>query len=79
MIRERYSGIEFEKGWRDKIFDSLRLEQRNILVLDDQMGEVSSSTSVADLCTKRSHHRNLTVIYLENNVYNQCKSQRTIN
>ena len=23
MIRERYPGIEFEKGWRDEIVDSL--------------------------------------------------------
>ena len=48
MIRDWYSGIEFEKGWRDEIFDSLSLEQLNILVLDDLMGEASSSTSVAD-------------------------------
>ena len=38
LIRERYSGIEFEEGWRDEIFDSLSPEQRNILVLDDQIG-----------------------------------------
>ena len=68
IIRERYPGIEFEKGWRDEIFDSLSQEQRNILVLDDQMGVASSSTSVADLFTKGSHHRNLTVIYLVQNV-----------
>ena len=78
MIRERYSGIEFEKGWRDEIFDSLSPEQRNILVLDDQISVASSSTSVADLFTKGSHHRNLTVIYLVQNVYNQGKSQKTI-
>ena len=78
MIRERYHGIEFEKWWSDEIFDSLSPEQRNILVLDDQMGVASSSTSVADLFTKGSHHRNLTVIYLVQNVYNQGKSQRTI-
>ena len=78
LIRERYTGIEFEKGWRDEIFDSLSPEQRNILVLDDQMGVASSSTSVAELFTKGSHHRNLTVIYLVQNVYNQGKSQRTI-
>ena len=92
MIREQYPSIEFEKGWRDEIFDSLSLEQRNILVLDDQMGVVSSSKSVADLFNRGSHHRNLTVIYLVqyNNqgkirvyqgiidVYNQGKSQRTI-
>ena len=78
MILERYPGIEFEKGWRDEIFDSLSQDQRNILVLDDQMAEASSSKSVADLFTKGSHHRNLTVIYLVQNVYNQGKSQRTI-
>ena len=78
MIHERYPGIEFEKGWRDKIFDSLSHEQRNILVLDDQMGVASSSSSVADLFTKGSHNSNLTVIYLVQNVYNQGKSQRTI-
>ena len=64
MIRERYPGIEFEKGWRDDIFDSLTPEQRNILVLDDQMGVTSSSKSLSDVFTKRSHQRNLTVIYL---------------
>ena len=41
MIREWYPCIEFEKGWRDEIFDSLGLEQRNIFVLDDQMGVAS--------------------------------------
>ena len=52
--------------------------RRNILVLDDQMAVASSSKSVADLFTKGSHHRNLTVIYLVQNVYNQGKSKRTI-
>ena len=78
MIRERYPGIEFENGWHDGIFDSLTLEQRNILVLDDQIGVASSNKSVSDLFTKLSHHRNLTVIYLVQNVYNQGKSQSTI-
>ena len=78
MIREQYPGIEFEKEWRDEIFYSLSPEQQNIMVLDDQISVASSSTSVADLFTKGSHHRNLTVIYLVQNVYNQAKSQRTI-
>ena len=71
MIRERYPGIEFEKGWRDNIFDSLNPDQRNILVLDDQMAVARSSKSVAELFTKGSHHRNLTVIYMVQNVFNQ--------
>ena len=78
MIRERYPEIEFETGWRDEICDSLSPEQRNILVLDDQISVAISSKSLADLFTRGSHHRNLTVIYLVQNVYNQGKSQRTI-
>ena len=78
MICERYPGIEFDKGWRDEIFDSLSPEQRTILVLDNQMGEANSIKSVADLFTKGSHHRNLTVIYLVQNLYNHGKRQRTI-
>ena len=78
LIREQYFNMEFEKGWCDEIFDSLSPEQRNILVLDDQMGVASSSTSVDNVFTKGSHHINLTVIYLVQNVYNQSKSQRTI-
>ena len=78
MIHERYSSIEFDKGWGDEIFDMLSHEQQNILVLDNQVGVSSSSSSVADLFTKWSHHRNLTVIYLVQNVYNHGKSQRTI-
>ena len=78
MIRERYPGIECEKGWSDEIFDLLSPEQRNILVLDYQMGVANSSTSVADLFTEESHHRILTVIYLVQNVYDIGKSHRTI-
>ena len=78
MIRERFRGIEFEKRWRHEIFNSLNPELRNILVLDDQIGVACSSTLVADIFTKGSHHRNLTVISLVQNVYNQGKWQRTI-
>ena len=78
MIRERYSNVKCEKRWRNKIFDLLSPKQRKIFVLDDQIGVSSSSTSVADLFSKRSLHKNLTVIYLVQHVYNQSKSQITI-
>ena len=78
MIRELYPGIEFEKRGRDDIFDSLTPGQRNILVLNDQMGVASSNNSVSDLFTNGSHHWNLTVIYLVQKDYNQGKSKRTI-
>ena len=42
------------------------------------MGVASLSTSVADLFTNRSHHRNFTVIYLVKIVHNQSKPQSKI-
>ena len=60
------------------IFDLLSSKQRNIMVLDDQMGAACSSTSVADLVTKGSQNRNLSVIYLVQNVDNHGKSQKSI-
>ena len=75
MIRERYLGIEFEKKWREKIFDSLSPEQRNILILDDQIGRSKFKLVCGRPINKiRSLHRNLTVIYLVQYVYNQGKS-----
>ena len=75
LILENYSGIEFEKEWRDEISYSVCPKQSNILVRDDDMGVASSSTLVADLFTKGSQHRNLTVIYLVQNVYNQGEAK----
>ena len=54
VIRERYSNMEFEKGWPDEIFDSLSPEQRKILVLDDQMGVASSSSLLPTFSPKSS-------------------------
>ena len=78
MIQKRYHGIEYEKGWRDKIFDLLSPKQRNILVLAYQMVVENLISSVVDLCTKGLHNRNLIVIYLVQNVYNKGQSQKTI-
>ena len=63
MIREQDPGIEFKKVWRDKIFDLLSPEKRNIFVLNVEMG-VARSNLFVDLFTTISHYRNLTVMYM---------------
>ena len=78
MIRERYPGIEFKTGSGDEIFNLLSHYQRNILILDDEMGVADSSSSMTDILTRGSHQKNLNVIYFVQNVYNYGKSQRTI-
>ena len=77
-LRVLYSHIEFVHGWREHLYDTIRADETNLLVLDDQMCETSDSKDLARLFTKGSHHRNLTVIYLVQNVYDKGKSSRTV-
>jgi len=76
--RALYPNIEFEQGWRVDTFDSLRADEKNLVIIDDQMAEAGDSTELANLFTKGAHHRNLTVLYLVQNVYNKGRSQRTV-
>jgi hypothetical protein len=42
------------------------------------MDEACSSKTISTIFTKASHHRNLTVLYLVQNIFNKSKNQRTI-
>ena len=57
-------GIEFNQGIPNDIdsTDYLDVSQRNLIVLDDLMAQSSNDKRIADLFTKRSHHRNLSII-----------------
>ena len=77
-LKELYPEIEFIRGYSEELYDSLEPEERNLLILDDQMSEASDSKSLVKLFTKGSHHRNLTIIYLVQNMFDQGKSSRTV-
>ena len=69
---------EFVKEFTEQLYESFQPTQDNLIILDDQMTNLGSSKSVTDLFTKGSHHRNITIIYLVQNFYEQNKNQRTI-
>lgn len=75
--RELYPHIEFVQGWHDEIYDMLMPQVPTLLIIDDLMDEAGSSKSMKALFTKGVHHRNCTVLYLLQNMYNQGRSQRT--
>ena len=78
QIKTIYPEIEFMQGYSDDIYDSLEPTERNLLILDDQMSEASDTKSLAKLFTKGSHHRNVTILYLVQNMFDQGKSSRTV-
>jgi hypothetical protein len=72
--------IEFNKGIPKDIdnTDYLDVSQRNLVVLDDLMAQSSKDKRIADLFTKGSHHLNLSIIYIVQNIFHQGKEMRNI-
>ena len=71
-------GIEFVKGIpstleQDSYFD---VNIRNLIIIDDQMIEAGNDNRVVNLFTKGLHYRNLSVIYIVQNLFNQGKGNR---
>ena len=65
-------------GYSDNIYDSLEPSERNLLILDDQMSDASNTKSLANLLIKGSHHRNVTILYLVQNIFDQGRRSRTV-
>ena len=68
----------------EELYNTLNPQVRNLIVLDDQMESdtvrrsSASAASLAKFFTQGSHHRNLTVIYIVQNLFNQDKMMRTV-
>ena len=72
--------IEFVKGIptaleQDSYFD---VNKRNLIVFDDQMIDASKDKRTVSLFTPGSHHRNLSVINIVQNLFHQGKSSHSI-
>ena len=52
--------------------------KRNLIIFDDLMTEAKCDQRIADLLTKGSHHRNVSIVYLTQNVFPQGKACRDI-
>ena len=56
----------------------INVSKRNILVFDDLMTEAKCDQMNADLFKKGSHHRNISIVYLTQNIFPQGKACRDI-
>jgi hypothetical protein len=74
QIFNNYPQVEFNEGLPNiSQFDG---KQRVLLILDDLMTE--SNDSVTNIFTKFSHHRNVSVIFLTQNLFFNSKHNRTM-
>lgn len=71
--------VQFYKGIPDPPQLSKWFPKGVVLVLDDLMEEGGQDKRVLDLFTKDSHHRNITVFYLTQDLFPPGKYSKTIN
>ena len=71
-----YPQVHFEEGLpqlNDEVLDG---KEPTMIVVDDDMSDVNEL--VADIFTKISHHRNISVLHLTQNLFDKNKYVRTI-
>ena len=78
LVQAQFPKVEFLNGLPPDFASSLSPLVRNLVVLDDQMADAGGTKDLAQLFTQGSHHRNLTVLYLVQNLFDQAKSMRTV-
>lgn len=68
--------VEFHEG----LVDTNKLDSKinNMIILDDLMDESEKDTNVLKLFTIDSHHKNISVFYLSQNMFSKGKNTRTI-
>ena len=75
-LREK---ITFEEGMID-VKDYFPSDGKSRwLIIDDLMGETTGKTSVEDLYTKYSHHKNISVIFVSQNLFAKGARTQTLN
>ena len=79
-LQKRIPYIEFVHGIPDHLHSPqfINAGTRNLIILDDLMTEAKCDQRIADLFTKGSHHRNISIVYLTQNVFPQGKVCRDI-
>lgn len=74
---EQMPNVTFIHGLPET-FEQFHGSQHNLIVIDDLQDEVANSKAVEQLFTRDSHHRNLSVVYINQNLFYQGKHSRTI-
>jgi hypothetical protein len=79
-MQSKLNEISFHQGLpSEEDIDNLTSNnQHNIVIMDDLMHQVVENVNIESLFTRGAHHKNLTVIYLNQNLYCQGKFSRTL-
>ena len=70
--------LELTEGFPDGLYSMTTGHDNSLVILDDLMSQCSNDKRMADLFTRGSHHRGISVLYLTQNLFPPGKLSRTI-
>lgn len=71
-------GIDFIEGFPSNFESLIDPNVRNLLVVDDLMAECTKDAKMTSLFTRGSHHKNLSICFIVQNLFHQNRETRTI-
>jgi hypothetical protein len=71
--RNQVENIETYECFDKDLFDQFDPNMRNCLIIDDFMHRAANDIQISELFTKRSHHQNVTIILLMQNIFPKSK------
>lgn len=74
---KKLGDIEFKEGLPQST-DYASDPRCKLIIIDDLMTESSSGNAIANMFTKGSHHNNLSVIFITQNIFHQSRNARDI-
>ena len=77
-IRSFWPKVEFEREMGPELYETINSAENNLVVLDDKMNDESGSKILAKMFTQGAHHRNLTVVFIVQNLFHQGDSMRNV-
>jgi hypothetical protein len=77
-IFREYPEVQFVDGLPDMSAPQFNGQKHTLLIIDDLMSEAGSNDTVCNIFTKFSHHRNISVIFLTQNLFYKNKYSRTM-
>ena len=76
QIFNKYTQVQFHEGLPELSNEVFNEREPTLMIVDDLMSETNQLE--ADIFTKLSHHRNISILYLSQNVFDKNKYVRTI-
>jgi hypothetical protein len=68
--------VKYVEGLPSK--DEIFLDKPNIIIIDDLMTQLGNNPALADLFTKGSHHNDISVIFITQNLFHKGREMRNI-